>query len=197
MFSKLLRRSHMYLALFLAPWILIYALSTMAMNHRQFFTKPGDNPVRFEMESEQTYTGTFPLQATTRQMALQLLKGLNLEGTFSVQGTPDAERITILRQDPIFPRRITFAPKSGQLVVERQVFSAHTFLERMHRRRGYQHDRFLEDAWAVSVDLVIAAIVFWALSGVWMWWELSSTRMWGGACLMLGVALFGLFLFSI
>ena len=197
MFSKFLRRSHMYLALFLIPWILIYALSTMAMNHRQFFTKRGDSPVRFEKESEQTYTGTFPLQAAARQMALQLLKGLNLEGTFIVQGKPEGERITILRHDPIFPRRITFTPKSGLLVVERQVFSAHTFLERMHRRRGYQHDRLLEDAWAISVDVVIAAIVFWALSGVWMWWELRATRMWGGACLMLGVGLFGLFLFSI
>jgi len=47
------------------------------------------------------------------------------------------------------------------------------------------------------MDLVIAAMVFWVLSGVWMWWELRSTRMWGGACLMLGVGLFGLFLFSI
>jgi hypothetical protein len=197
MFSKFLRRTHMYLALFLTPWILVYTLSTMTMNHRQFFTKPGDNPIRFERESEQTYTGTFPPQATARQMALQLLKGLNLEGAFSVQGRPEGERITILRQDPISPRRITFVPKSGLLLVERQVFSAHTFLERMHRRRGYQHDRLLEDAWALSVDLVIAAMVFWVLSGVWMWWELRSTRMWGGVCLVLGVGLFGLFLFSI
>lgn len=197
MFSKFLRRSHLYLALFLTPWILIYALSTMAMNHRQFFAKPGDNPVRFEKESEQTYKGTLPVQATARQMALQLLSGLNPEGAFRVQGWPEGERITIVRQDPIFPRRITYTPKSGLLVVERQVFSTHTFLERMHRRSGYQHDRLLEDAWAFSVDLVIAAIVFWALSGVWMWWELCSTRVWGGACLLLGVGLFGLFLFSI
>ena len=44
MFSKFLRRSHMYLALFLTPWMLVYALSTMGMNHRQYFTKRGDNP---------------------------------------------------------------------------------------------------------------------------------------------------------
>lgn len=197
MFSKLLRRSHMYLALFLTPWILVYALSTIGMNHRPFFTKTGDNPVQFEKESEQIYTGIFPLQATARQIAFQLLKGLNLEGTFSVQERPEGERITILRQDPVFPRRITFAPRSGLLVVERQVFSTHTFLERMHRRRGYQHDLFLEDTWAVSVDLVIVAMVFWALSGLWMWWELRSTRMWGSACLLLGFGLFAAFLFSI
>ena len=32
--SLVLRRTHMYAALFLTPWMLIYALSTMAMNHR-------------------------------------------------------------------------------------------------------------------------------------------------------------------
>ena len=34
MFSKVIRRTHMYVALFLAPWVLMYALSTMVMNHR-------------------------------------------------------------------------------------------------------------------------------------------------------------------
>jgi hypothetical protein len=29
--SRIIRRVHMYLALFLAPWMLIYALSTLAM----------------------------------------------------------------------------------------------------------------------------------------------------------------------
>jgi hypothetical protein len=39
MISKILRRTHMYLALFLTPWMLIYALSTMAMNHRELFKR--------------------------------------------------------------------------------------------------------------------------------------------------------------
>ncbi len=33
MTSKLLRRIHLYLALFLTPWIRMYAVSTFAMNH--------------------------------------------------------------------------------------------------------------------------------------------------------------------
>jgi hypothetical protein len=37
MFSKFIRQTHMYLALLLAPWILLYALSTIAMNHREAF----------------------------------------------------------------------------------------------------------------------------------------------------------------
>ena len=31
-FSKILRRTHLYLALFLTPWVLMYAVSTLARN---------------------------------------------------------------------------------------------------------------------------------------------------------------------
>jgi hypothetical protein len=48
--------------------------------------------------------------------------------------------------------------------------------------------------WAVVVDVVIVAIVFWALSGLWMWWEMRVTRAWGAAFLLGGLAVFGFFL---
>ncbi|MCZ6635698.1 MAG: hypothetical protein O7G87_20055, partial [bacterium] len=69
--------------------------------------------------------------------------------------------------------------------------------ERMHRRRGYQHKYALEDTWAFSVDLVILAMVFWVGSGLWLWWELKVTRLWGTVCLGIGIGLFALFLSTI
>ncbi len=61
MFSKIIRRTHMYLALFLTPWMLMYALSTMAMNHRGFFKKLyGTSPAPYEAEKEQIYARRFP-----------------------------------------------------------------------------------------------------------------------------------------
>ena len=35
--STIVRRTHMFLALFFFPWVLMYALSTLVMNHRAFF----------------------------------------------------------------------------------------------------------------------------------------------------------------
>mgnify|MGYP003337031680 CR=1 FL=1 len=53
--SLLLRRIHLYLALFLAPWVLMYTASTFVMNHRSWFhpTEPPPPP-RFELERELT-----------------------------------------------------------------------------------------------------------------------------------------------
>ena len=41
---------------------------------------------------------------------------------------------------------------------------------------GYATGYALDTIWAVSVDLVIVAMVFWVLSGLWMWWEMRVAR---------------------
>ena len=98
---------------------------------------------------------------------------------------------------PITPRRITYTPADGRLVIESQVFRTPAFLERMHRRRGYQSGYALDDTWAFSVDLVIVAMIFWVASGLWMWWEMKVTRRLGFAFAASGVAIFALFLSTI
>jgi hypothetical protein len=198
MFSKIIRRSHMYLALFLTPWVLMYALSTLAMNHRGFFKKfYGTGPAPFKVERDQTYARHFSPDATPAAIAEQILKDLHLEGTYTVRGPAQAGRLTVFRQDPISPRRITFTPADGKLLVEKEVFRTPALLERLHRRRGFQHKYIPQDAWAFSVDLFIAALFFWAASGLWMWWELSETRRWGALATASGIALFTIFLLSI
>lgn len=67
-------------------------------------------------------------------------------------------------------------------------------LERFHRRRGYATGYALDTAWAVSVDLVIIAMVFWVVSGLWMWWEMTATRRSGAGALAVGVGLFTFYL---
>ncbi|MBI1791359.1 MAG: hypothetical protein HYR60_27845 [Acidobacteria bacterium] len=197
MFSKVIRRIHMYLALFLTPWVLVYALSTMAMNHRDFFKKRYGGPILlYEKEREQAYPATFPAGTAPKAMALRILGDLHLEGAHNVRGSA-AGTITIQRQDPLTPRRITYTPAAGKLLIEREVFRTPVFLERMHRRRGYQHDYALEDTWAFSVDLFIAGMIFWVLSGLWMWWELRVTRGLGALFLAVGLALFGFYVTTI
>jgi len=184
----------MYLALSLAPWMLMYALSTMAMNHRSSFAA---NPIVWEKESEQIYGGTFPPGAASRVVAEQILIDLGMEGAFNVAGPSPDGRLTIMRQDLVTPRRIVFSAASGQLVVERQAFRTNVFLERFHRRRGYQQPYALDDIWAFTVDLVILAMVFWVASGLWMWWEMRVTRAWGALFAIVGAGLFAFFLLTI
>ncbi len=192
MLSLVLRRVHMYAGLFLAPWILMYTASTFVMNHRSLFRGHEPAPPKWEVERESVYPGEFPADAKPPQMALQLLATLDMDGAH--QANLRDGKLTVNRLDPINPRRVSYTPADKKVVVEKQVFETPVFLERMHRRRGYQHNYVLEDLWAISVDVTIAGIIAWALSGLWLWWEMKVTRKLGALALLAGVALFALFL---
>ena len=181
----------MYLALFLTPWIFTYAVSTIAMNHRM------PRPTVFITERDEEYTNTFEPGTPAREIAQQILADLDLDGAFGVQGpTPDG-RLIINRQDMLAPTRVTFTPANRRLLVERMELETSGFLNRFHRRRGFQQPYAADIAMAISVDAVIVALVFWALSGLWMWWEMRATRLWGAACAVTGAALFIFFVVRI
>jgi hypothetical protein len=192
--SRIVRRVHMYLGLFLVPWMFMYAASTLVMNHREFvqsfYATKAPPMVR---ERELDFSRTFPADTTREQMAKVILGDTGLEGAHRVSGG-NGKPLVIDRQCAFMPRRITWDPSSQKIVIEKQEFRSATFLERMHRRRGYQHPYALEDTWAFSVDLAVVTMVFWSLSGLWLWWELRPTRFWGAVCGGLGMAVFVLFL---
>lgn len=194
MFSRLLRRTHMYLALFLFPWMLMYALSTIAMNHRAWFAS--EPPPAFELERELVYDGVFPEGASPAVMAAQILQSTGLDGSHGVSRRNDGT-LVINRNDLTTPRRLTYTPADGRLVIEKMPMRANAFLERFHRRRGLSTGYALDTVWALSVDLVIAAMIFWALSGLWMWWEMKVTRRYGLAAMAGGAALFAMYLMTI
>jgi hypothetical protein len=195
--AKLIRRTHMYLALFLFPWMLMYALSTLAMNHRGLFTAAyGTAPVPYERERELIYDGMFPEGAELRTISRQILASLGLDGAHGVSRRADGA-IVINRNDLVTPRRLTFSPADRRVVVEKMQPRANAFLERFHRRRGYATGYALDTAWAVSVDLVIIAMVFWVLSGLWMWWEMKATRRLGAGAVLSGAALFAFYLLTL
>lgn len=185
----------MYLGLFLAPWMLMYAVSTLVMAHRPFVQSfYATKTPSYQNERELDYSRTFPPAATAQQKAAQILQDLGLEGRFGVNKPKEGAPLVINRQHALFQRRITFDPATSKLSVQREEFRGLTFLERLHRRRGFQDPYLTEDTWAFTVDLTALTLVFWGLSGIWLWWGLRQTRLLGALCLGFGVLLFATFL---
>ncbi len=192
------RRIHLYLALFFAPWLLMYGLSAIVLNHRPFFVRYYDGHwFDWELEQELPYQADWPDDAEPKELGRKVLDGLHLTGAYWAQRRGNGETLTVHRNDPIRPRRIVVRPQDGTLSVERQVFRIPGFLLRLHTRRGYHHDYLADDAWALSIDVLIVCMIFWVISGVWMWMRMSSVRRWGGASLVIGCALFVFFLVTI
>lgn len=196
--SKVIRRVHMYSALFLAPWMIIYALSGLVLNHNQAVRRfYGAKFGQFEKVAERPYDATFSADADARTIGAQILDELGLSGTFNVQGAPNAPRLVINRNAGFAHHRITWIRAEKRLLHEKQTFSAPVFVNRAHFRRGYDQPFVAQKIWAFILDGVIVAMVFWAVSGIWMWWEIKPARWPGAAFAIAGCGMFAVLLVTI
>ena len=195
---KVIRRLHMYSALFLMPWMIIYAASGLVLNHlplvRGWY---GDEFARFEKIGERPHTTTYSSDADVRTIAAHILDELGLAGSFGVQGNVDSPRIVINRNSTLAQHRITYFPSERRLTIEKQTFVLPVFLNRAHFRHGYDQPYFAARSWALTVDLVVGAMIFWAFSGLLMWWEIKPARALGWTSLAASLGVFGLFLVTI
>ncbi len=194
--SHLLRRTHMYAGLFLVPWVLVYAVSTVVMNHSPHFSAPPEAPV-FETVSVQTYDGSLAEGVTTQQIATQLLADLGMPGKHRVRRNRRTGVVTIDRDTPLGLRRVTYDPRAREVTVEEAPYTVRTFMAQIHRRRGFDSDSLKEDAYGFFVDAFVVTMLFWVLSGIWMWWQLWVTRKLGWVSIVSGVALYAFFLLTI
>lgn len=195
--SRWIRRIHMFTGLFFAPWMLMYALSTLVMTHREYVASfyPTKNPA-FVLERELDYSRSFPTNTPREEIGEQILHDIGLEGTHSVSGGRNGKPLIVYRLHASTPQRVSFDPAKGKVAIEREKFRSLNFLERMHRRRGY-NQYALENTWGFTVDAAVVGMAFWSLSGIWLWWEIKATRGYGLLCVLGGVSLFAIFLMLI
>jgi hypothetical protein len=192
--SRLVRRIHMFTGLFLAPWMVMYALSTLVMAHHEYVNSfyVSKSPVMLK-ERELDYSRTFSTNLTSDTIAQTILNDLSMDGAHSVSGGRNGSPLVIQRQHALPHQRLTFDTSKSKITIEREEFRTPTVLERLHRRRGYNQPYALEDTWGFTVDVAVVTMVFWSLSGIWLAWELKTTRAWGALSFLVGLGLFVVF----
>jgi hypothetical protein len=62
------------------------------------------------------------------------------------------------------------------------------FLTRLHTASGYPYQGGPRWGWAFVVDATAAAMLFWAASGLVMWWQVKAARRWGAVVLLASAA---------
>ena len=173
----------------------MYALSTLVMHHRELFT---GHERRVAPDFEVIREGPSDLQVTadesSNSVAQQILSEIGISGAHSVRGDASSGTLTITRHRPIGSYRVTLDSNTKNLKIEKQRFGLAFFLEMLHRRRGFGEKYLANDMWALIVDVVIVAILLWAVTGIWMWLGMSQTRKLGSVCLIGGSALFSFLL---
>ncbi len=62
---------------------------------------------------------------------------------------------------------------------ERSTMETKQFLQRLHLSRGYPPHWNVRWLWGFLVDAMFVSMVFWGVSGVFMWWQIKRTRVLG------------------
>ncbi len=162
------------------------------MAHQEIFRWFDGGPVVAWQRETRQLNMPFAADASPRVIGEQILRELKIAGSFRAQRSQDGRTLLIARSGAFSPRRLTYTFATGTVVVETQEFRVQSFLENLHRRRGFTGESLANDLWAASLDVLVVSILFWIFSGLWMWWQLKVTRRVGAACALAGMALFGL-----
>src|SRR5262249_18746925 len=80
--------------------------------------------------------------------------------------------------------RVTYDFQEGSVAgvprdVRAERLSTRRFLTGLHLAHGYPAEASSRWFWAVVVDAMCAALLFWAVSGVLMWLQIKAVRRWG------------------
>lgn len=197
-FDKLNRRSHLYLGLFLMPWLLMYGVSSFIVIHNKWFQR--ERPAR-ELVFEKSYSRPVNLAGANnspelRAAAEEILKECNLEGAFWVD-KPGADRLHIERFSFRDSISLIYSAKDGKVKAERQTIPWTQLPQRMHFRGGYEQPGFGNKFWGLLVDVACFSIIIWVVSGLIMWWRLPRVRTWGAIAVAGGIISFALLIWTL
>ena len=190
-FDKINRRTHLYLGLFLMPWLMMYGVSSFIVIHNSWFRQ---DPLPKETLFEKPYSRPVTSQGKNndpemRAAAEEILKDSNLEGAFWVD-KPNADTLHINRftfRDSI---SLTYSLKDQKLKAVRQPMRSLQLPVRMHFRGGYTQPTFGDKLWGLLVDIACVGILIWVASGLIMWWRLPRVRSWGSIAVGAGILSF-------
>jgi len=197
-FSHFNRRLHLYLGLTLAPWFLMYGVSSIPFAHNQYFEardKAKGLPL-WTTRLEQKYSIEVPAAGELRAVGARIMKDLGLKGAFGAYRQSPNQLIVYVytfRQ----ATQVKYFIAEQRITVEDRRFRFEHFLTGMHARGGFEQDSLLDKLWGIVVDVVCLGMLSWVLTGLYMWWGLPSLRKWGWVAFLGGLGSYVLFMLKL
>jgi len=177
-FLHLNRRTHLYLALFLLPWFLMYGLSSIPFAHNAWLHEMY-GPVKFTPRFDKHYEAEIPRdEEALKSFGERVVRENGLTGSWGTYRA-NPKQVNVYVHTFLSATQVTYFVDQQRLVATDRQFRWDNFLTGMHARGGFNHPLPLDDVWAVLVDLVCLGFLTWITTGLIMWWQLRGTRLWG------------------
>jgi hypothetical protein len=182
-FLLFVRRLHLYLGLFLLPWVVLFGLSSYPFNH------PAQIQPRWSVRVDRTFAVDAPDGADLRSIGAKMMAEAGLSGGFYVN-RPIPQRINVNHPNFFHPTRISYFVDQKRLLAEDREFIWRQFLTSMHAHVGYEMHTAWDTVWAVMIDVASVGLILWLISGFIMWWMLPGSRSWGWVAIAGGLVCF-------
>jgi len=196
-FPHINRRTHLYLGLFLTPWVLLYALSSIPFSHNAYFEerdKAKGLPLWTKTWEGAYDLGPIPSAGPLRPLAAKVVRDFQITNASYGAYRQSEKQLNVYVYTFWKSTQFKYFIDEKRMVAEDRRFRWDHFLTGMHARGGFEDTRFFPTLWAIVVDLVCLAFLIWIASGLYMWWSLPGLRKWGWVALLSGAASFALFL---
>ncbi len=188
--KKGLLQFHVYLGLFCTPYLLIFALSSLSFNH-----------VSFREEFTPIKNDTFQLHLNkasfenTQALGEAIADSLDLMGWF-IPWESHIDSLGFLVNHRHLGRdyRLEGSWSAPEIIM---TTNSTRFISRVKGLHGL-HESISRapwwiNAWGYYQDLTVYSMLFWVLSGIWLWW-ISKTRSGQSTAWLLGGAGFSIIL---
>lgn len=192
------KRIHLYLGLFLIVFFLKYAVSGLLFSHDFGLNEYYKDKPQWTTRFERQYERPVPENADLRPIAAQILKDAGVKSrAFGVNRPGNKKRLNINTQSFRPTTRVIYFIDENRLLVEDKNFRWDHFILKFHWLGGYHQDNLISDIWAFILDIVFISIIIWVVTGIYLWWKIRQTRLWGSIALGGGVISFLIFVFLI
>jgi hypothetical protein len=177
----LIRKIHLYSGLTLLTFVLMYFVSGYVMTHHDWF--PGGDPRR--SVREESLAPALGADPEAYSALLQRRFGLSGKRQPPSRMKDGSWKFVYVRPGVTHE---AIVPVSGDRVrIARSDVDARGALVGFHRLHGYGGG-WLYDLWAVAYDLSSAAMVVFAVSGIYLWYKLTKRRLLGWVLLAISFA---------
>ena len=190
------RDIHLYVGLFASPYVIVFALSTILLNHNWNFIGGEEEEWEARVELEE---GLDP-----RAQGAHILAQLGLQGeggqarempAAQARLFPGQEVLMVSANKPGENTRIEVDPETGAARIKRTTSGAMRAMIEMHMRPGPHSPRSLAQwifskIWFVLTDVVVYLLLFLSISGIYLWFVLKAERTIGWIMTVVGVGSF-------
>ena len=171
------RTLHMYIGLLISPFILIFAVSVLVLNHPGYFNNI--TPVR-EQSAINTILDSIPIRSTDLLTAKAIIEKLSIKGEIDFIGKNDSSLFFPVKA-PGVVHRIRVNTRNGMVSITRideGVLRGTTYLHMMpgpHNATIRGNSGFMK-IWRYITDTIVYSLLFLTISGFFLWCFLQSER---------------------